>query len=121
MLAHGFCKRVEDSSAGGPAWMYHYRCYRHYGRLPVQPLWLVPYSIRGRMWLGSINMALTYRDTAWSPGFQSKQHTCLTKLRQCTINASSHLAEARLHGLPVNHLPDGLEVLGLAVLVLEAG
>lgn len=30
------------------------------------------------------------------------------------------LGKALLHGLPVDDVPDGLEVLGLAVLVLEA-
>lgn len=32
----------------------------------------------------------------------------------------SDLTEALLNGLPVDHVPDGLEVLCLAVLVLEA-
>lgn len=33
---------------------------------------------------------------------------------------ASHLRETLLDGLPVDDLPDGLEVFGLAVLVLEA-
>lgn len=32
-----------------------------------------------------------------------------------------HLLEALLGGLPVDNVPDGLEVLGLTVLVLETG
>lgn len=34
-------------------------------------------------------------------------------------NCSSSLAEPLGHGLPVDHVPDGAEVLGLAVLVLQ--
>jgi hypothetical protein len=33
---------------------------------------------------------------------------------------TSNLLEALLGGLPVDDVPDGLEVLGLAVLVVEA-
>jgi hypothetical protein len=35
-------------------------------------------------------------------------------------NKFTRLREALFHGLPVNDVPDGAEVLGLAVLVLEA-
>jgi hypothetical protein len=50
----------------------------------------------------------------------------LTTIRQDRVIAkestryAQNLSKTLLNSLPVNHLPDGLEILGLAVLVLQA-
>jgi len=59
------------------------------------------------LWTKNVRQTLHYRD--WRGAFRVEPLYKISLLR-----------EALLNGLPVDHIPDGLEVLGLAVLVLQA-